>query len=346
TVLDDFLYPGHSAHRMHAVPEKTGAALIGRLSNAAEAARLTIVTEARTDALMVEDGAVRGVRITRPDGAVETIGARATILACNGYGGNPDLVAQYIPEIAAAPYFGHCGNTGDAVLWAQAMGAATRDLTAYQGHGSVAHPHGILITWALMMEGGVQVNAAGARFSNEHAGYSEQSVNVLEQPGGVAWNLYDERLHQLGLGFPDYRQAVAAGAVVSGTLDDIAARIGCAAAALQDMLTGIADMATGGRDRFGRDFAGHPGFTPPYHTVKVTGALFHTQGGLVVDDAAQVLRPDGNPIAGLYAGGGAACGVSGSKVEGYLSGNGLLTAIALGYVAGLSAAEASKDVSG
>jgi hypothetical protein len=24
-VLDDFLYPGHSRHRMHAVPEKTGA---------------------------------------------------------------------------------------------------------------------------------------------------------------------------------------------------------------------------------------------------------------------------------------------------------------------------------
>ena len=30
-VLEGFLYPGHSAHRMHATPEKTGASLIAQL---------------------------------------------------------------------------------------------------------------------------------------------------------------------------------------------------------------------------------------------------------------------------------------------------------------------------
>ena len=56
-----------------------------------------------------------------------------------------------------------------------------------------------LITWALMMEGGFQVNAEGRRFSNEHQGYSEQAMRVIAQPGGFAWNIYDERLHRLGL---------------------------------------------------------------------------------------------------------------------------------------------------
>ena len=37
-VLDGFLYPGHSVRRMHAVPEKTGAALIAQLERAAIAA--------------------------------------------------------------------------------------------------------------------------------------------------------------------------------------------------------------------------------------------------------------------------------------------------------------------
>lgn len=37
-VLDDFLYPKHSRHRMHAVPEKTGAALLQRLATAADGA--------------------------------------------------------------------------------------------------------------------------------------------------------------------------------------------------------------------------------------------------------------------------------------------------------------------
>lgn len=43
---------------------------------------------------------------------------------------------------------------------------------------------------------------------------------------------------------------------------------------------------------------------------------------------------DGKPIGNLFAGGGAACGVSGPDVSGYLSGNGLLTALALGWLAG------------
>ncbi len=345
-VLDDFLYPGHTKHRMHAVPEKTGAALIARLLGAAEAVGLTVVTDARVTTLHLADGdRITGVTLTRPDGATESIACQAVVLACNGYGGNPELVAENIPEIAGAPYFGHPGNTGDAVLWGRALGAATKDLSAYQGHGSLAHPHGILITWALMMEGGIQVNAEGRRFSNEHGGYSEQAVKVLSQPDAIAWNIYDERLHGIGIGFPDYREAIAAGAIHSGgDARALAACTGLPADAVEDTLAQVAAFCAGkAADPFGRDFTGKPMLSGPLHAVKVTGALFHTQGGLVIDAQARVLRPDGSALANLYAGGGAACGVSGSRVEGYLSGNGLLTAVALGFVAGAMAAIQSKE---
>ena len=83
------------------------------------------------------------------------------------------MVREHLPEIADALYFGHAGNQGDAVRWGAQLGAAVADMSAYQGHGSVATPHGILITWALMTEGGIQVNERGERFSNEHLGYSE-----------------------------------------------------------------------------------------------------------------------------------------------------------------------------
>jgi fumarate reductase flavoprotein subunit len=71
----------------------------------------------------------------------------------------------------------------------------------------------------------------------------------------------------------------------------------------------------------------------------VTGALFHTQGALVVDPDGRVLDPAGTPLPNLFAAGGAACGVSGSKASGYLSSNGLLTAVAYGYRSGRAAAE-------
>ena len=70
---------------------------------------------------------------------------------------------------------------------------------------------------------------------------------------------------------------------------------------------------------------------------EVTGSLFHTQGGLVVDSSARVLRKDGTPLPNLLAGGAAACGVSGSADWGHLSGNGLLTAVTLERIAGMSA---------
>jgi fumarate reductase flavoprotein subunit len=72
----------------------------------------------------------------------------------------------------------------------------------------------------------------------------------------------------------------------------------------------------------------------PYCAVRVTGALFHTQGGLLVDSKARVRRVDGGVFETIFACGGAACGVSGPDVSGYLSGNGLLTALALGHLAG------------
>lgn len=82
---------------------------------------------------------------------------------------------------------------------------------------------------------------------------------------------------------------------------------------------------------------------PPFYAVKVTGALFHTQGGLDIDADCRVLRADGTAFPNLLAAGGAARGVSGNAVWGYLSGNGLLSAVAGGYIV---AQTASQIVSG
>jgi fumarate reductase flavoprotein subunit len=233
-VIDGFLYPGQSLLRMHATPKRTGADLMAYLLAANNAAGIACVTSAHVVALYATDDArVTGVQIARPDGATESIGCQALVLACNGYGGNAELVRRHIPEMAQAMYFGHAGNQGDALRWGEALGGVGRDLGAYQGHGSVAHPHNILITWALMMEGGFQVNRLGRRYSNETRGYSEQAVDVLRQPDGVAIAVYDARLHALGLQFEDYRTAEAAGAIRSAaSIEALAAQFAIPPAAL------------------------------------------------------------------------------------------------------------------
>ncbi|MBM86417.1 MAG: 3-ketosteroid dehydrogenase [Rhodospirillaceae bacterium] len=341
-LIDGFLYPGHSVLRMHAHPDKTGATLVANLATALGTAGVDIVTSAHVTALFADAGGkVTGVQISRPDSTVDTLGCEALVLACNGYGGNSDMVARHIPDMAKAIYFGHKGNQGDAILWGQALGGVARCMRAYQGHGSVATPHGVLITWALIMEGGIQLNAEGRRFSNEHEGYSEQSVKVLAQTNGVAWNVYDRRLHALGMEFADYRGAEALGAIRRAeTVGELAGIIAAPVDVVRATLVRVAAHAAGVEPcPFGRDFSNAPGLaTPPWFAVKVTGALFHTQGGVEIDTAARVLRSDGAPFPNLLAGGGAAVGVSGTTVEGYLSGNGLLSAVALGRIAGQEAA--------
>ncbi len=341
TLVEGFLFPGHIRLRMHAPPSRSGVDLINGLIRAAERAEIVIMAGARVADLYAHgDGRVRGVRIERPDGRGEAIGCGALVLACSGFGGNRDMVRRHLPEMAQATYFGHEGNQGDAIVWGRALGADMRHLRAYQGHGSVAHPHGILISCALMTEGGIQVNSAGLRFSNEHEGYSEQARRVLAQPGGIAWNIFDDRLFKLGQDFNDFRQAAAMGAIrTADSGEALAAIIGVRADGLAKTLAETKHLAAGmGQDALGRDFTTKPALEPPYHAVKVTGSLFHTQGGLVVDGDARVLRGDGSRLPNLFAGGGAACGVSGPRDWGYLSGNGLLTAVTLGRLAGTTAA--------
>lgn len=332
SLVTDFDYPGHSRRRMHGLPSRSGRALIDALRGAVEAAGIDVICDRRASALYADGMHVSGARLTRPDGGVETVGCRRLILACNGYGGNRDMVARYMPAIRDALWFGHDGNKGDAVIWGEALGTKTRHLGAYQGHGNVANPHGILITWAVIMEGGIQVNLRGQRFWDESQGYSEAARAVLAQPDGVAWTIFDTRIAAVARQFEDFREAERQGAIRWGeTVADLARETGLDRGAL---IATLAAIPAEGTDAFGRLFGGQP-LSPPYAAVKVTGALFHTQGGLVVDPAtARVRSCEGGSFPNLYAAGGAACGVSGSGDAGYLSGNGLLAAVTLGYLAG------------
>jgi fumarate reductase flavoprotein subunit len=341
SLVQDFDYPGHSARRMHGLPGRSGLELIDRLRQAAEQAQVHLIVNATATALFADTGgAVRGVEIARPDGAGDSLGCDALVLACSGYGGAADLVARHIPEMRDAAYFGHRGNRGDAVLWGDALGAELLHMSGYQGHGSVAHPHGVLITWAVIMEGGFQVEASGQRFSDESQGYSEQAAIVLAQPQGCAYDVFDERIAAIARQFEDFRQAEACGALIGAeSVAQLAERLHLPPAALAASFAEVeAAKRAGGKDRFGRSFGGLPPLQPPFKAVKVTGALLHTQGGLAVDGDARVRSRRGERLPNLFAAGGAAAGVSGPHAGGYLSGNGLLTATVLGRVAGESAA--------
>jgi fumarate reductase flavoprotein subunit len=357
-LVTDFLYPGHSRHRMHVPPARTGADLARQLWQAVQRdERIHSVFETPVEGLIVDDeSAVVGVVTKRSgpstprqaqgdtsaSGTAEHVRCRRLILATDGFGGNREMVARFCPEILDGVYFGSDGNTGDGVRWGVALDAATENMDAYQGHGSVSHPHGTLVTWAVVINGGFLVNRAGRRFGDESEGYSSYAVKVLNQPDGLAYVVFDERVYKAAMEFKDFQDGVEAGAVrCAETIDELARVMQVDPEGLCETLEAYNRAVRSSRDEFGRTDFSEP-LRSPFFGVRVTGALFHTQGGLKVDQHARVLRVDGTPIPNLYAGGGAAVGVSGTGSAGYMAGNGLLAALGLGKLAGQHAAKAVK----
>src|SRR5690606_40080946 len=85
-----------------------------------------------------------------------------------------------------------------------------------------------------MMGGGVQINREGRRFHDETRGYSEAAVQVLAQPGSVAWDVFDEQARSLVSGFPDFALAESNHAVKTcAGPAELAAVIGCDVDALR-----------------------------------------------------------------------------------------------------------------
>jgi fumarate reductase flavoprotein subunit len=339
--LVDGVAPGHSAPRMHALVERGGAPLLAMLYRAMAARGVRLQSGARVTDLFVAGDRVVGVRYLKNEREAIDVGCTALVLATNGFAANAERVARHLPDVRGLPFAGHDGSQGDALDWGEGLGAATADIDGFLAHGSVVMPQRLQLPWALMTEGAIQVNRAGERFGNEHEGYSESALFVLAQDDGVAFNVYDERVHEVGLTMPNYPEAVARGLIKRGTtLRDLADALGIERNGLEQTVALVNALAFDDAiDDFGRRFRAAQMLLGPYYGVQVTGALLGAEGGLAIDAEGRVLRPDGAALANVLAAGGAARGLSGDAGGGYLEGNGLLAAVVGGRIAGLTAAQ-------
>jgi fumarate reductase flavoprotein subunit len=334
-LITAYKHVGHSVPRLHAPRSRRGQDLVDDLLGFVADRGIPLAVGNPVDRLIVEDGAVHGAVV-----AGEPIRAAKVLVATNGFAGNREMVARWCPEIAPAEYFGALGSTGEAAAWGEEIGAALGNMGAYQGYAAVAYPQGSLLSWTTIEKGGILVSADGRRFGNEDAGYSGFAPNVMGQ-GEMAYAVYDRRTHDIAAQEEEYAELAEMGGVRwADTPEALADHMEVDGAALADTVTAYNAAARGeAADGFGRRKFELAPLEAPFAIVRVKPGLFHTQGGLMVDADARVLRPDGSVVENLFAGGGAAAGISGrTGAGGYASGNGLLTALALGRLAGLRAA--------
>lgn len=339
--MPTYMYPGMSRSWIISPPQRHGSAITETLLNAIQQ-KPAVDLRLRTTVtgLTLDGGSVAGLKAMTAEGKPLTVSAQSVILAADGFGANPEMVSRYIPDMANAAYYGAPYATGEAIGWGQALGAAVDHMGTYQSHSSIAYPKMMLVTTYLINHGAIQVNQDGRRFGDETDSYAGHAITVQRQPGRTVVEVFDEGiLNRTLANYPRFSECLEAGIVhKAGTLVDLARHFEIKADNLAHTVEKYQAALKAGRDEFGRTRFGAP-LSPPFYGVRVTSALVQTLGGLRVDARARVLRTNGTPLPGLYAGGGTAAGLAGDRPEGYLAGTGLLAAFGLGWIAGRDAAQ-------
>ncbi|MCC7414251.1 MAG: FAD-binding protein, partial [Gammaproteobacteria bacterium] len=144
--------------------------------------------------------------------------------------------------------------------------------------------------------------------------YDPIARSIAEQPGAIAWVVYDRRIDDV----PNWQRSIRSDQppIEAATLESLAAKLGIPGAALARTVAaynracgdgefkplepdGLATHAlVPAKSNWAR-----PIDAPPYCAYPIISANCFTYGGLKINPRAQVLDNDGRPITGLYAAG-------------------------------------------
>ena len=283
-----------------------------------------VLLNTRATELISENGAVTGV-IADDGETVYTVKADAVLLATGGYGYNKDLLEG---DMKNALYYGPVSSTGDGLLMATAIGADTRLLE----YGK-RYPNGIEVSegiakstingnipaWKLSA---ILVNKEGKRVVNEKASNRTILETELQQTGQELYLVMDQATFDvwkdaLGYDVSAYLEANGATTPVFGhgdTIAEAAEAAGVDAAALEATVETYNSYVEAGEDaEFGRgaEYLTVKIGEGPYYIVEQKPRFATTMGGLVIDEALEVVNTEGGVIPGLYAAGEVVGGVMG-----------------------------------
>ena len=332
----------------------------------ARAAKLGIDVryEHKVTELLTRDGAITGVA-AQAEGRRCEIRAPSVILASGGFHANTEWRARYLgPGWDLAKVRGSRYNTGNVIEAAMRIGACSR------GHWSGCHSvfydanapefgdiH-LLNQQKNYFTLGIVVNAHGERFIDEgedfrNYTYSRMGAEILRQPGGAGWQIFDSQTSPL---LPDEYRVRHATRMVADSLPELIEKLdGVDRERLHKTIRdynaavdrGVAFNPAVKDDRRTRGLAidksnwAMPLEQGPFVAYQVTCGITCTYGGLAISPQAEVLSEDGPPIPGLYASGELVGGLYYNK---YPGGAGLTAGAVFGRIAGRAAAAHSRNI--
>ena len=337
---------GGTTHKYLHSPEDgspVGSYLVAKLSEEAEKQGIEIMLNTTATEILMDNGAACGVKAEDSEHEY-TVNAKAVILATGGFGSNFELMCSYNPSLANAVTTNHPGATGDGIVMAEAVGAATVDMEQIQLHPTVYQATSMLVSEKMRSLGAILVNQEGKRFCNDLSTRDVVSAAELEQTGGYAYIIFDQNLVDHNKSAQEY---INKGMAASGeSYEELAQNMGlvddAVAAFVQTMDTWNKAVADGVDEEFGRNNGMDDDLsTAPFYAIQIAPGIHHTMGGIKINTNAEVINTDGNVIPGLFAAGETTGGVHGGN---RIGGNAVCDFVVFGRIAGLDAAEYASAV--
>lgn len=308
---------------------------------AAKGGAFAFNTKAR-QLLMNDRGAVAGIRAVGSEGVVD-FRSRSVVVATGGYAANRQILEGYSdPNAGALMVRGIDWATGDGLAIAQEAGAGLR------GMGGLMALHISAVDAVETAAGNplfaqpycLSINREGRRFMDESKGYVAHGKAVLTQPGQSVALVFDETIKTLPGPSTSYATFRRLGITVAeaDTLEQLAKMINIP---VEPFLETVRSFNAAVKDQSAI------GAKPPkqqmaYKIEKPKFYAFHplvpgitlTFGGIMADERAQVLEPDGRVVQGLYA-----CGEGAGHAffDDYIGGSALTNCLVMGRIAGQQA---------
>ncbi len=306
------------------MPRAGGQGLVDLLYRRLEGLNVPVSYEtAAADLIRDPSGAIVGVRCLGPDGVTDLEAAGGVILACGGFQANAEMRVRYLGRFADALILrGSRYNTGEGLTMALAAGAAPAGQwgdyhSAVLDARSPAVECGVTALYNYQM--GIFIDSRGRRFIDEGEDFRDHtyvkfSKRIIEEAGGLAWCLFDQRAFQREefarawrpVGPPlEAPTLTALAREMRVPPENLLETVAAFNAAIQDGdydLDRLDGKSTRGLSPPKSNWA-LPLDTPPYLAIPVTGGITFTFGGLRCDTDARVHHTAGHPIPGLYAAG-------------------------------------------
>jgi 3-oxosteroid 1-dehydrogenase len=353
----------------------SGAALIGQLLALLVARSVPVWTETSLEDLVVEDGRVVGVVVSKR-GKQMRIGARAgVLLAAGGFARNDGMRREFGRQPSSTAWTSaNPGDTGEVLRIAMKHGAATDLMDEAWWIPSSVLPDGSVATCNAdrCRPGTMIVDTSARRYFNEAVPYMEAGQLMYEHERSVggaipSWLLLDARArerypfayHPPGV-TPD--EWLTSGYMKKAdTLTELARMCAIDPIELTRTVERFNGFAATGADRdFGRGESAHERYqgdithkpnpslgpidTPPYYAVALYPGDVGTSGGLLCDENSRVLNQYGEPMPGLYATGNCTASVMGRAYLG--PGASIGASLFFAYVAATHALQDAGEHSG